>query len=108
MFAVDVVTLLRGRDPAPFFRGRYDTKRGAMRALRDFSGGGLIETAERISREEAIEEVPLALAQRGDVAFLVTPLGDALAIVLGSTVAIPGRVGIQRVPIDQCSRAWAV
>jgi hypothetical protein len=108
MFAVDVVTLIRGRDPAPFFRGRYDTKRGAMLALRDFAGGGLLETAQRISREEEIEEIPITLAQRGDVAFLVSHVGDALAIVLGDHVAIPGRVGIQRVPLSQCSRIWAV
>lgn len=108
LWACDVVALMRGVDLAAPFRGRYDTARGAARALRTFSGGGLDATATKIAETHGFPEIPVSLAQRGDVALIRTPQGDALSIVLGIMAAAPGPRGLARVPTLNASRAWAV
>jgi hypothetical protein len=108
LWACDVVALLRGVDLAASFRGRYDNARGAARALRTFSGGGLDATATKIAEAHGFREIPVSLAQRGDVALIKTPQGDALAIVLGLCAAAPGPRGLSRIRTIDAARAWAV
>lgn len=108
LWACDVVAVLRGVDLAAPFRGRYDTARGAARALRTFSGAGLDATATKIAAAHGFPEIPVSLAQRGDVALIRTPQGDALAVVLGVMSAAPGPRGLARVRTLDAARAWAV
>lgn len=108
LWACDIVALMRGVDLAAPFRGRYDDERSAYRALRAFAGGGLEATAERIAEAGAFDAIAPEFAQRGDVALVSTPAGDALAIVIGAVALAPGPVGLRHVPIAAARRAWAV
>lgn len=108
LFACDAVRAMTGLDPASPFRGRYQTKRGAVAALRRFAGGGIPETAEKIARELGAPEVPPMTAQRGDV--VLTDQGPwlALGVCVGATVAVAGVQGIERQPLSRAVRAWRV
>ncbi|MBU1040147.1 MAG: hypothetical protein KKF77_03485 [Proteobacteria bacterium] len=106
--ACDMVQAMTGVDPAAHFRGRYKTKAGAFRALKAFAGGGLEETAQRITTGLAMPEVPPLAAQRGDVCLVETLQGPALGICLGAQVAVQGPLGLALLPMHQALRAWRV
>ena len=112
LFACDCVRAMTGVDPAAWFRGRYKTQRGAMRALKTFAGGGLEATARRITAELGMPEISPALAQRGDVVLLslpdCPPENLALGICLGDHHAAQGPAGISNVPLAFAVRAWRV
>ena len=110
LFAGNMVRELTGTDIAKQFRGKYHTKAGAYAALKKFAGGGLEATSVKISAEHGMEEVPVRMAQRGDIVFLKTDMGETLAIVGmdGTHVTAPGPTGLVRWPVGKGRRAWRV
>lgn len=110
LFACNVVQELTGADLANDFRGKYHTKAGAYAALKKFAGGGLEKTAEKIAAEHGMEEVPVRMAQRGDIVLLEATEGPTLAVVCldGTHVTAPGPTGLTRWPVDKGLRAWKV
>lgn len=105
LFAADAVVCITGIDPAIDFRGRYTTAKGAARVLKKY--GGLEGAVERITLDHGMMEIPVAMAQRGDVVLIDSPLGLALAIVnLAGSVSGQGTDGIQHYEIDRALRAW--
>lgn len=62
-FSADVVKAMTGRDPMKPFRGRYRSREGAARALREIGKGTLRATLEAILGAP----VPPMCARRGDV-----------------------------------------
>ncbi|MFN3077472.1 MAG: DUF6950 family protein [Alphaproteobacteria bacterium] len=110
LFAADIVRAMTGEDAAAPFRGRYGTKRGAMRALKAFAGGGLPEAVRAIAKHHGWEELsPVALAGRGDLAMLDTEDGPSLAICIGSRVAMAARDGgVAFLPLGSCYAAWRI
>ncbi len=112
LFACDCVQAMTGVDPAAWFRGRYRTRGGAMRALRAYAGGGLEATAQSIATDLGMPELPPALAQRGDVVLLSVPDCQpenlALGICLGGHHAAQGPQGVSAIPLAQAVRAWRV
>jgi hypothetical protein len=107
---------MTGVDPARWFRGRYRTPMGAARALKQFAGGGLDETAEAIlSRQLFMPEVSPLLAGRGDCVLADVDDGSgvrsaALGLVSlsGRTALFAGHVGLTEIPLRNCRRAWKV
>ncbi|KKM85647.1 hypothetical protein LCGC14_1286970 [marine sediment metagenome] len=110
LFACNVVHELTGTDLAKKFRGKYHTKAGAYSALKKFAGGGLEALAVKIAAQYEMEEVPVRMAQRGDIVLLEATEGPTLAIVCldGVNVTAPGPTGLVRWPVDKGSRAWRV
>jgi len=66
LFACDSIKEITGVDPAYFFRGKYETKDEAYSLLKEFAGGGLEETVEKLSLDLGFEEVKEKFASRGD------------------------------------------
>jgi len=105
LFVCDCIQAMCGEDPAARFRGRYRTARGAQRAIRRIgSAQDLADLATRVLGPS----IPPAFARRGDVAEVPFHLGNALGVVLGREVALPGIEGLVRQPISMASRAWRV
>jgi hypothetical protein len=115
LFACDAVLELTGVDLAADFRSKYDSLLTAMKAMREFTGQDETETlvesvAEKVAALNEIQEVPLLMAQRGDVILLDSPLGKGLGILglRGTTVHCAGHDGIVDVPLEECLRAWRI
>lgn len=112
LFACDCVRAMTGVDPAAWFRGRYKTRGGAMRALKAYGGGGLEAAARRIAIELGAPQLPPSLAQRGDVVLLSVPdcppENLALGVCLGGHHVAQGPGGIAVVPLAYALRAWRV
>jgi len=115
LFASDAVTAINGSDPAHFFRGKYKSRKKAFVLLRQFSGGGLEETTEKIGREMGYPEIPPQYANSGDLALIdvsnVDPeaTGLTMAILANPTVAIAqGEKGLVYVHNADIRRAWNI
>lgn len=107
LFAADAVLCITGIDPAIDFRNRYTTAKGAARVLKKY--GGLKGAVERITMDHGMMEVPVALAQRGDVVLIDSPAGDALAVVnLKGGVTAQGPDGLTHHGVSTARRAWRV
>jgi hypothetical protein len=121
LFACDAIREITDVDMAVDFRGKYSTTRGALRAMLDFLGDGeegdvieqshLVElVAEKIAAQFAIEEVPVLMAQRGDILLLDSPTGKGLGILglRGTHAHCAGLDGVIDVPLQECLRAWRI
>jgi hypothetical protein len=110
LFPCDMIEAIIGIDPAAWFRGRYNDKVGAYKALREFAGGGLEQTAEKICNDMGFIENAPNFQQRGDVALCDQGGDDALGIIdlSGHYVIIAGEQGVVRKPMDCVKRSWRV
>ncbi len=104
LLAADCVLAMTGVDIAAEFRGRYTTARGARRVMR----GDMAEMMARVSKTYGMPEINPAMAQRGDMVMVDTPLGDALGICVGARVACTGPDGLVYVPSSTARCAWKV
>jgi hypothetical protein len=118
LFACDAVRELTDVDLATDFRGQYDSLLSAVRVMKKFVGEEasdqdvhLVElVAEKIAAIQCIEEVPVLMAQRGDVLLLDSPLGKGLGILglRGTHAHCAGPDGVVDVPLQECLRAWRI
>jgi hypothetical protein len=116
LFACDAIHELTEVDLAISFRGKYDSALSAVRAMRDFVGdehatSDLVEAlAVKIAAENEIQEVPVLMAQRGDVLLVDSPSGKSLGILglRGTHVHTTGPDGIVDIPLEECERAWRI
>lgn len=108
LFACDAVAQMTGVDmAAPDFRSQYDTALSAHRLLREH--GGVEAVAEKQTAAHGFQEVPVSLAQRGDVLLMDTDVaGPALGVCIGAQGAFPGHHSLTFVPVASCRRAWKI
>ena len=72
-------------------------------------GKNLEAGMRRLCAERGMQEIPPALAQRGDLVVLRTPRGPMAAICIGSTALAAAEAGgVAALPMALCLRAWAV
>ena len=89
--------------------GHYRTAIGAVRAIHRFGAD-----VESIPPACGFSEVPLALAQRGDVVSVdsgsekCAALKVALGVCIGSLAAFASRDGLVFYPISECRKAWRI
>lgn len=100
LFAADAVLAVTGQDLAADLRGRYATAREAEVLLR--AHGGLLMLADaRLG-----PEVPVGLAQPGDVGVTVQNGRDTLAVAAGGHWFAPAAIGLVVIYDYQVQRAW--
>jgi hypothetical protein len=73
LFSYDATREITGIDPANFFRGKYKTKDEAYLLLKEFAGGGLEETVEKLSLDLGFKEVNEKFSSRGDLVLCNVP-----------------------------------
>jgi len=85
------------------FIGKYRSAAGSAKALLKIGAGDLAASVGARLREIKVLE-----AQRGDVALIDTPDGDALSLVVGDKVAAMGKDGLVFLPLSAAKKAWKV
>ncbi len=101
-FAADCARELTGTDPIAELRGSWRTALEAARVLDEL--GGLRAAVTQWQGDE----LPPALAQRGD-AVLVEQLGrELLGVCVGDQIVAPGEHGAVWLPISAAVAAWRV
>ena len=105
----EAVEIITGVDPWAELRGRYTTERGALRILKKFAGGGVIEMAEKITTDLGAPEVMPPFARRGDIGLIVSGFvgfGASLGVCLGGDVAVVTPDGLRFLSRGSMSRVW--
>lgn len=104
LFAADVVLAMTDVDYAASFRGRYKTKAGAYRCLKNHSGD-----IKEVLNSLLGEPIPVAYCSRGDIVTLETDDGLAMGVCVGARMAVPRPgVGLTFVPMSRALMAWRV
>jgi hypothetical protein len=104
MFFAAGVEAVTGIDIAAPLRGRYRSRVGAMRRLRELGHPDHVAYVASILPE--IDNP--AMARAGDGAVIETDLGPALAIVTGPTIACYAPSGLGFLPFGSAVRAFKV
>jgi hypothetical protein len=106
------VLAMTGADLMAQARGKYKTEKAAKATITTIAGGegGLDEAMSVLTAQFQIAEVPVLMAQRGDLMMIDTDRGPALAILdfNGREALGAGLDELVRVPVGQCRKAWRI
>ena len=111
LFACDAIHVMTGEDPGASFRGRYHSRREAVRAIREVTGRVSVSAvAGHVAHEHDMSAVTTPYLQRGDVALLKRRSDCSLGIVAlnGYQVVVAASDGLEWVPISTASGGWRV
>lgn len=101
LFAADCAQAMCGEDFAADWRGTYENETGAKKAI--LRGGGTLENV--LARY--LDEVPVKLAQRGDIAVVDNAGARCAGVIYGGAVRVPGESGLVIMRVKPLS-VWRV
>lgn len=101
LFAADCAEAMTGDNFADGWRGTYDSETGAKKAL--LRGGGSLEKV----LDKYLDEVPVKMAQRGDIAVVENAGTRCAGVIYGGAVWVPGETGLVCLRIKPLS-TWRV
>ncbi|HDR2381717.1 DUF6950 family protein [Enterobacter roggenkampii] len=101
LFAADCAEAMTGDNFADGWRGTYDSVTGAKKAL--LRGGGSLEKV----LAKYLDEVPVKMAQRGDIAVVENAGTRCAGVIYGGAVWVPGETGLVCLRIKPLS-TWRV
>lgn len=99
LFAAGAVEAITGEDPMSEFRGKYDSLKTSLKAIKDIGAGTLEATLD-----SKFPEVSIGYAQRGDLAFF----DDSIGVVMGGFAYFVSDDGLERIPRDMWNKCWSV
>ena len=99
LFAAGAVVEITGEDPMSEFRGKYDSLKGSLKAIKDIGAGTLEATLDG-----KFPEVAIGNAQRGDLAFLDGSVG----VVMGGFAYFVSDDGLDRINRSLWDKCWGV
>ena len=103
LFCLNAEKVMTGSTRFPEFINTYSSEKGSIEAL---AGAGFDSLESLV--DARLEQIKLTMAQRGDVALISTPNGDALSLVIGNHLAAMGRSGLVFLPVSEAKKAWRV
>ncbi|MBZ6366183.1 MULTISPECIES: DUF6950 family protein [Enterobacter] len=101
LFAADCAEAMTGDNFAYGWRGTYDSETGAKKAL--LRGGGSLEKV----LGKYLDEVPVKMAQRGDIAVVENAGTRCAGVIYGGAVWMPGETGLVCLRVKPLS-TWRV
>ncbi|WP_150143479.1 DUF6950 family protein [Enterobacter bugandensis] len=101
LFAADCAEAMTGDNFADGWRGTYDSETGAKKAL--LRGGGSLEKV----LAKYLDEVPVKMAQRGDIAVVENDGSRCAGVIYGGAVWVPGEAGLVCLRVKPLS-TWRV
>ncbi|MHA1056533.1 DUF6950 family protein [Enterobacter mori] len=101
LFAADCAEAMTGDNFADGWRGTYDSETGAKKAL--LRGGGSLEKV----LAKYLDEVPVKMAQRGDIAIVENADTRCAGVIYGGAVWVPGEAGLVCLRVKPMS-TWRV
>jgi hypothetical protein len=112
LFAADAVESITGVDIASEFRGKYTTQLGAMRTIRQITGGTTVADAAAhcANKHGLTEHTHPLVAKRGDLV-VIDNGGDLIAGVVhlnGRYVVSVNENGLITLPITNIVRSWSL
>ena len=114
-FAADGVKEMTGEDPAKWFRGKYVTRFGAYKSIKEFAGGSFEDMALKIATDmggkfvEKPEFGDIALVRIQNIDQRAARLSGGLTLGIvcnDGFVAVPGKDGMVLNPQATIVKAW--
>jgi len=99
LFAAGAVEAITGEDPMSEFRGKYDSLKTSLKAIKDIGEGTLEATMD-----SKFPEVAIGHAQRGDLAFF----NDSVGVVVGGFAYFVSDDGLERINRSFWGKCWSV
>jgi hypothetical protein len=99
LFAAGAVEAITGEDPMSEFRGKYDSLKTSLKAIKDIGAGTLEATMDG-----KFPEVAIGHAQRGDLAFF----NDSVGVVVGGFAYFVSDDGLERINRSFWGKCWSV
>ncbi len=104
-FACAALEALTGEDRWPAWRGKYATRREALRLLAEYGGS----FAAAFTRFFGVETAPMPRARRGDVCQYQDAGGELhLVVCMGAAVAGLVEAGLIFLPRSSCAHCWRI
>ena len=116
LFALGAAKATTGVATVDELRGKYKSAIGAQHEMRRrYGASNLTEAATAVQKEWGVDEIPILMAQRGDIVeadviFAEGDSGPSLGVVDldGSHALFAGPSGAIRIKIIDCRRAWRI
>jgi hypothetical protein len=111
LFVCDAIAEMTGIDLAAPYRGKYSTRAGAFRAIREQLGTASIHAvAENAAAVHSLPEIQVSHARRGDMVLIGRGRDHSLGLVAlsGADVIVTSKRGLWRLPLSRAVRAWHV
>lgn len=99
LFAAGAVEAVTGEDPMPEFRGKYDSLKTSLQAIKNIGAGSLEATMD-----SKFPQIEIGQAQRGDLAFLDGSVG----VVMGGFAYFVSDDGLERINRSLWDKCWSV
>lgn len=99
LFAAGAAEAITGQDPMSEFRGKYDSLKTSLQAIRDIGAGTLEATMDA-----KFPEVEIGQAKRGDLAFFDGSVG----VVMGGFAYFVSDDGLERINRSLWDKCWSV
>ena len=99
LFAAGAVEAITGKDPMSEFRGKYDSLKTSLKAIKDIGAGTLEATMDN-----KFPEVAIGHAQRGDLAFF----NESVGVVVGGFAYFVSDDGLERINRSLWNKCWSV
>ena len=99
LFAAGAVEAITGEDPMSEFRGKYDSLKTSIKAIKEIGAGTLEATMDG-----KFPEVEIGQAQRGDLAFF----DDSVGVVMGGFAYFVSDDGLERIDRSVWDKCWSV
>jgi hypothetical protein len=99
LFAAGAVEAITGEDPMSEFRGKYDSLKTSLKAIKDIGEGTLEATMDG-----KFSEVAIGHAQRGDLAFF----NNSVGVVVGGFAYFVSDDGLERINRSFWGKCWSV
>lgn len=108
LFAADCIHAMTGIDPAEPYRGKYSSRLEGYKIMREFCGGALSESIDKMGTLYGYIEVKPVFAQRGDLGLYTGERDPALGVCMGSQFAYLTEKGLRYFPRKAVVKAWKV
>jgi hypothetical protein len=109
IFVADAVLAMTGTDLAGEFRGRYHSRREALDLCKSYSGARTVRSLA-VKAFQVLPEVPVSLAQRGDIVLVRRSSDHSLGIISlsGRDIMALSSEGCSRLALSSAVRAWRI
>lgn len=111
LFVCDAIREMTGVDPAQDFRDKYKSRDEAYRLIKAATGAKSLQMiVASITTKLKMQEIPMLMAQRGDVVLVKRARDYSLGLIAlnGRELKVCRAQGICSVSLSHATRAWHV
>jgi hypothetical protein len=111
LWVCDCIQVMTGVDVAAEFRGRYNSRTGALRRIREVTGASSVrKVVEHVTAAQGMVPAPVLNLGRGDVGLIRRSRDYSLGIVAldAARLIVAAASGLEWIPLTMATAGWRV